>query len=95
MSTRLWVRVVRRHKIVRQETQPCLPGEEREALTEICRRLDIPAPMWLEKNEREYESFRLTSFAADHFVESIAFDRLEIEFIDDAEKRGRPARSFD
>ena len=87
--TRLWIRLMKHQRIASHRTVDCAPGDEREALREVCRELDVPAPMWLEKNDREYERFRRTSFSADNFVEHITFDKMEIEFIDDDKKKGR------
>ena len=87
--SRLWVRVIRDHRIEQQDTCPCAPGEENAALTELCKKFDIPRPIWLPKHEREYDSFRRTAFTSEHFVEEIPFDRLEIEFLDDTGKKRR------
>lgn len=87
--SRLWVRIIRDHRMERQDTCPCEPGEENAALTEMCKRFDIPRPIWLPKHEREYEAFRRTAFTSEHFVEEIPFDRLEIEFLDDSGKKRR------
>jgi hypothetical protein len=83
---KLWMRIIRKHKIIAQHETPCAQGQEREALVELCREADLPAPMWLDKHQREFERFRFTAFLPDHFVEEVAFDRLEIELFDDEEK---------
>ena len=96
--SRLWVRVMRDHRIEKQDACPCAWGEEAKALTEVCKKFDIPCPIWLPKHEREYDSFRRTAFTSEHFVEEIAFDRLEIEFLDDTGKKRRstdPRNAFD
>ena len=96
--SRIWVRLIKRHRIAVQDTMPCPRGGEKDALIELCREMDVPAPMWLPKNEREYEQFRQTSFTHDNFVESLGYDRMEIEFLDDTErshKSGDPRNAFD
>ena len=85
--SRLWGRMIKKHKISAQAEIPCAWGEEKQALVEMCKRFDIPAPIWLGKHEREFEEFRHTAFARDHFVEDVPFDRLEIEFLDDNTKK--------
>ena len=85
--SRLWIRLIRHHKIARQATVECAWGDQRDVLRDACHELDVPAPIWLNKNENEFEQFRHTAFNADSFVESIAFDRMEIEFLDDTEKK--------
>lgn len=84
---RLWVRMVKGHKILRQATHECAFDEADDALTEVCRAFDIPKPLWLPKQEREYQAFRVTAFTHDNFLEDVPFDRLEIEFLDDGPKR--------
>ena len=96
--SRLWIRLIKNHRIDRQETVPCAWGEERDALVEACHTMDVPAPIWLNKHDNEFEQFRRTAFTGDHFIESINFDRMEIEFLDDTGKKRRstdPRNVFD
>ena len=79
---RLWVRIIKDHKISSQLTLPCT-NQINDALREGCKQLDVPVPIWLPKHEKEYASFRRTAFTADNFMESTDFDRLEIEYLDD------------
>lgn len=51
------------------------------ALSAICDRLDLSKPIICGKHHAEIASFRRTVFYADDFVESVEFDRLEIEII--------------
>ena len=88
MATSLWVRTIRHHRTDRQATVPCGRKEAHGALQEACHELDLPEPLWLEKNEREWEEFGMTRFLPDAFFEQVDFERLEIEYIDpDAPKR--------
>ena len=83
-----------KHKIARQAAEPCEPGGEKEVLLSILRAFDAPAPLWLPKHEREMDAFRRTAFARADFMESVSFDRLEMEFIDDdAPRRSRDPRN--
>ena len=84
--TRLWMRIIKKHRIDKQFIAPCAPGGEREALIALCREADLPVPMWLEKHEREFERFRRTAFLPDHFIEEVRFERLEIEFLEEESK---------
>ncbi len=89
MSTALWVRVIRHHRTARQATVPCERDDPEEALSRACHELDLSRPLWLEKNDREWREFAQTRFLPDAFVETVDFERLEIEFIDpDAKKKG-------
>ena len=85
--SRLWAKIIVKHRIKAQATVPCRFEDAHAALVEFCREYDIPSPIWLGKQEREFENFRLTSFAAENFMEDIDFQKLEIEFLDDDDKK--------
>lgn len=86
-NTSLWVRLIRHNRILRDTTYPCTLDSWQDALEECCRKLDVPRPMVIEKHERDWESFSQTRFLPDHFIESVDFDRMEIEFINPEAKR--------
>ena len=98
MASGLWVKIIGDHRILRQTTAVCSREDPRGALLEACRELDLPEPVWLEKNQREWEKFGMTRFLPDAFFEEVPFQRMEIEYIDpDApKKKSRDFRnSFD
>ena len=47
----------------------------------LCRELDIPIPLWLDKNTSEFAKFRQTIFFAEHFTEKVNFDRFQIKLL--------------
>ena len=73
----IWVRAVRHNRTVKQDTGECSFEDAKETLRELLRKMDVPCPIWMDKNEREFEKFRTTRFTADHFMEHTDFDRLE------------------
>ena len=85
--SRLWVKLIQHHKMAKNETIDCAWGDQQQALVDLCREMDVPAPMWLSKHEFEFEQFRHTAFTKDHFIEEISFDKMEIEFLDDTGKK--------
>ena len=88
MATALWVKTVRHHRTDRQTTVPCDRDSAHSALHDACHELDLPEPIWLDKNEREWQEFGMTRFLPDAFFETVPFERLEIEYIDpDAPKK--------
>ena len=88
MATALWVKTIRHHRADRQATVPCGRENAHDALREACHELDLPEPIWLDKNEREWAEFGMTRFLPDAFFETVPFERIEIEFIDpDAPKK--------
>ncbi len=88
MSTSLWVRTIRHHRLDRQLVVPCTRKHPQEALQLALEKLDLSRPLWLEKHQREWDEFGQTRFLPDDFMESVNFERLEIEYIDpDAPKK--------
>ena len=90
--SRLWAKIIRKHRIERQATADAAFDGVEDALTELCREFDIPRPLWLNKHYREFDEFRRTQFLPEHFMEDVPFERLEIEFLEDD---GRTRRSND
>ena len=96
--TRLWARIIAKHRIEKQGTAECAFEDAGDALTELCHEFDIPRPLWLSKHEREFEEFRRTQFLPEHFMEDVPFQRLEIEFLEDdgrTHKSNDPRNQFD
>ena len=48
------------------------------ALVLLCRELDIPVPVWMKKNTKEFAAFYQTIFFADQYQEKVRFDRFQI-----------------
>ena len=93
-KNRLWGRLIRHHRMVRQETVTIEDDAIEEAFLEICRRFDVQRPLQLPKHNREFEKFGRTSYTKEHFTESVDFERLEIELImPDGEKKHSGARN--
>ena len=91
---RLWGRIIKAHRIDRQETVEIENDDIEEAFLEICRRFDVQRPIQLPKHNREFERFGRTSFAKEHFTESVDFQKLEIELlVPDGEKRSSGVRN--
>ena len=51
------------------------------AVRELATEFDLPSPLWLEKNIRDFK--RRTRFTADNFLEALPFDYLEIEVLEE------------
>ena len=52
-----------------------------KCLIELCHELNVPIPLWLEKNTFEFARFHQTLFFAEQFTEKINFDRFQIHLI--------------
>ena len=93
-NNRLWGRIMKRQRIVKQETVEIEGDDIEEAFLEICRRFEVQRPLQLPKHNREFERFGRTFFSKEHFTESVDFDKLEIELImPDGEKRSSGVRN--
>lgn len=56
-----------------------------KALEDICYEFDLPKPLWLEANKKEFITHDKARFYRDSFIEDINFDFLEIQVIEEAE----------
>ena len=87
MAAGIWVKLVKHGRTVRDVTVPCVRREWEEALTEACRQLDLQRPCVLPRHEKDFEEYGLTRFLPEHFLESVSFDRMEIEYIEPDSKK--------
>lgn len=55
------------------------------ALDEVCNEFDLGKPIWLDANIAEFKKVAKTRFRSDNFIESIDFDYLEIQVIEEDE----------
>ena len=55
-----------------------------KALIELCRQLDIPVPMWMKKNTKEFAAFGQTIFFREQYTEKVRFDRFQIRVTNEA-----------
>ena len=53
------------------------------AMDEICLAFDLEKPIWLDANVAEFKRLSKTRFTPDNFIESIEFDYLEIQVIEE------------
>ena len=53
------------------------------ALETACYELDLGKPIWLDSNIKDFQLHDKTRFTSDCFIESIDFDYLEIQVIEE------------
>lgn len=58
-----------------------------KALTPLCEQMDVARPVVLDKHVKQLSNFGKTAFRQPDFVEAVSFDALEIELIDDDNKK--------
>lgn len=54
-----------------------------QSLDDICYEFDLGKPIWLESNINDFKRHSKTRFMSDSFIETIAFDFLEIQVIEE------------
>ena len=54
-----------------------------DALTALANEFDLSVPIWLDANIREFQRISRTRFRQDNFIETIQFDYLEIQVIEE------------
>ncbi len=53
------------------------------AIDDICVKFDLSRPIWLDCNIEEFKKYDKTRFTKDSFIESVDFDYLEIQVIEE------------
>ena len=53
------------------------------ALDQVCLQFDLSAPIWLDKTVNEFKRHRKARFTQDNFIDTIEFDYLEIQVIEE------------
>ncbi|MBI4857782.1 MAG: hypothetical protein HY818_13670 [Acetobacterium woodii] len=90
---RIWGKLIKRNKFLEEkviefDNQSLNMNDNIQAALEtFCHDFDLEKPMWFDKNTKELNQISKTSFGEDQFIESIWFDCLEIEIIDDGKKK--------
>lgn len=54
-----------------------------QALEEICYQFDLSKPIWLDSTIEDFKRHDKCRFYADNFIDSIEFDFLEIQIIEE------------
>ncbi len=85
---RLWAKTYKNNHMI-QDTVICKDSDDTrthkvfQALEEVCYVFDLSKPIWLDANIREFQRHSKARFYQDNFVESIDFDFLEIQVIEE------------
>lgn len=85
---RLWAKVWKDNRLLK-DTVICDESNLRRtqkvfaALDEVTRVFDLSRPVWLDKTVKEFQNHNRTRFYQDNFIETIEFDYLEIEVIEE------------
>ena len=80
----IWAKIIKEEHLIKNElfdVDVFTFKEMPNVMASICEKLDIPTPIVLKKHFLELGKFKHTNFLADHFIESVNFDKLAIEMV--------------
>ena len=85
---RLWGKLFRDSRMLKDMTVCDESSDTRthkifRALDDICRAWDLSSPIWLDTNIQEFRRHKKARFYQDNFIETIEFDYLEIQVIEE------------
>ncbi len=85
---RLWGKIWKENRLIKDTVICDTAADTRthkifNALEAICYEFDLSKPIWLEHNISEFQRRGKTRFGSDNFVDSIDFDYLEIQIIEE------------
>ena len=85
---RLWAKTFKDNHMVKDMTVCDDSSDTRthkifHALDEICYAFDLSKPIWLDSTINEFKRHSRTRFYQDSFIDSIDFDFLEIQVIEE------------
>ncbi len=86
---RLWAKEFKDNRLLKDITiSDMAEGKSRtkkvfDAVDEVCYEFDLSRPVWLEKNINEFQRRDKTRFYKDNFIESVEFDFIEIQVIEE------------
>lgn len=85
---RMWGKIWKSNRLVRDMVVEDDRADTRThkvfaALDTLCLDFDLAAPIWLDSNIAEFQRRSKTRFGADSFIDSIDFDYLEIQVLEE------------
>ena len=64
-----------------EETSGSWVKDLEKCFIKLCKDLEIPIPLWLDKNTHEFARFRQTIFFEEQFTDDIKFNRFQIKLL--------------
>lgn len=58
-------------------------GKVFKGLESFCQTFDLPNPIWLDSNIKEFQRHAKCRFTKDSFIEDVEFDYLEIQVLEE------------
>lgn len=87
-TVRIWFRQFKENHMLKDITISDYEDDTRthkviRALESACAEMDLPVPIWLEINIRDFKRNAKCRFNQDSFVEAVGFDYLEMQVIEE------------
>ncbi len=82
----LWGKILKNGKILKSETYTSEKEDMSSAILEcleyFAKEFDIEAPMWHSVHTKQLGLFRKATFRPDDFIDTVAFERFELQILD-------------
>ncbi len=85
---RLWGKMIRENHLIKDmtvsnDTEDTRTHKIFQALEDICYAWDLGRPIWLDSTIAEFKRCKKARFYQDNFIETIDFDYLEIQILEE------------
>lgn len=85
---RLWIKIFKDNRLLRDtviedDRQDTRTHKIFRGLEQACYQFDLGQPIWLDANIAEFKRHSKTRFRQDSFIESIDFDYMEMQVIEE------------
>jgi len=85
---RLWARTFQsthmlQDLVITDDSADTRTHKIKRALDQVCLQMDLSHPVWLDSNIADFKRVSKTRFTQDSFVDSVPFDYLEIQVIEE------------
>lgn len=85
---RIWAKLFKDNHMIKDYVYEDYSCETRthkvfKGLDEVCREFDLPRPIWLDSNVKDFKRNSKTRFRQDCFIEEIPYDFLEFYIIEE------------
>ncbi len=85
---RMWGKIFHENRMLK-DTVICIDNDLNrtrkvyQALEDMCYEFDLSKPLWLDATVRDFQLHDKTRFTQDNFIDSVDFDFLEIQIIEE------------
>ncbi|MBR4812938.1 MAG: hypothetical protein IKI15_01360 [Lachnospiraceae bacterium] len=85
---RMWIKLWKDNRLVKDMTVENADPVNRtkkvfDAVERACSEWNLPKPIWLQNNLKEFKKSARTRFGSDSFIEAIDFDWFELHVIEE------------